>query len=143
MLMKIQWLRRIAVLLALSVLPALLFSCGPKDLPPDDGSPWPAGLDGTFVFGDSSLVFNGDGQTVRLDLETALAERMSLPAGESDGTYVFLFQNKSWRYDFAESLRFMVGETSSSFAVTPGSTTSLAVSFRLGDGETVRFEKQP
>ena len=127
-----------AVLLAV-VLP-LLFGCGSRDLPPDDGTPWPEALSGRFVYEDSALTFTGDGVTVTLSLSETLAEKLGLPAGKTGGSYAFLFRNESWRYDFAETLALTAGDVSARFIMTPGSTTARQVCFNLPDsGEQIRF----
>ncbi len=128
---------------ALSLCSCFGFGGGNGNLPPDDGSPWPEELTGTFVSGENLLAFNGDGQTVVLSLTEELADRMALPAGESEGTYVFLFDSGKWRYDFAEAVRFTVGENSVLCMTVPGSTDGEKGSFLLPDsGEQIWFEKE-
>ncbi len=131
-------------MLACALFLLLLTACGHSgDRPPDDGSPLPENLTGVFVLGDSSLTFNGDGKSVTLDLDRALAERMGLPAGKSEGGYAFLFHNESWRYDLAEALRITVGSTSQRYTAVPGSTDGKTVSFCLpDDGEQIYFARE-
>ncbi len=134
--------KRIGLVLLLTAALLALSACTQRDLPPDNGTPWPENHSGVFVLGESSLTFDGDGKTVKLELDKDLADRMGLPAGKSEGTYVFLFHNGSWRYDLAEALRITVGETSVRFLMTPGSTTAAKVSFRLSDGEQAEFVRE-
>ena len=133
---------RICLVLLLTAALLALSACTQRDLPPDNGTPWPENHSGVYVLGESSLTFDGDGKTVKLDLEKELAGRMGLPAGKSEGTYVFLFHNGSWRYDLAEALRITVGETSVRYVMTPGSTTAAKVGFRLSDGEQIEFVRE-
>lgn len=134
---------RISLVLLLAAALLALSACGPgRDQPPDNGTPWPENHSGVYVLGESSLTFDGDGKTVKLDLDKDLAARMGLPAGKSEGGYAFLFHNESWRYDLAEGLRITVGETSVRYLMTPGSTTAAKVSFRLSDGEQIEFVRE-
>ncbi len=117
-----------------------LYSCG-EDLPPDDGTPEPPTLNGTFVCGDSKLIFNGDGRSVTTEISADFSERSGLPSGISKGTYVFLFHNGEWRYDKAESFRITAGGDSVTFPNALEITCENTVAFRLPDGDTAKFEK--
>ena len=129
--------------LALCALPALLFAaCGAQDRPPDDGTPEPPALNGVYVSGDSALTFNGDGQSVTLDVSDALAEGSGLPAGRHEGSYVFLFHNGSWRRDKAESFRITVDGESYLFRNGLGITDADTVAaYLIEDAEAVCFEQ--
>ena len=134
--------KRICLVLLLTAALLALSACTQRDQPPDNGTPWPENHSGVYVRGESSLTFDGDGKTVKLELDKDLADRMGLPAGKSEGTYVFLFHNGSWRYDLAEALRITVGETSVRYRMTPGSATAAKVGFRLSDGEQIEFVRE-
>ena len=64
------------------------------------------------------LRFFGDGSRIAYDFDEQLAEWTGLPAGEQEGTYVFLSGNLPphgslpVRYDTAHELEITVGETS-------------------------------
>lgn len=134
--------RIIALLLALLLL-AGLAGCV-NDPPPKEDTPEPAPLDGSFVSGDSSLRFNGDGKSVVLELDAALAARSGLPAGTHEGSYVFLLYNGSYRYDKAEYFRIILDGTDYQFRNSIGTTDGDTVAFALADGsESFTFQKQP
>ena len=134
--------KRICLVLLLTAALLALSACAQRDLPPDNGTPWPENHSGVYVLGESSLTFDGGGKTVKLDLDKDLAGRMGLPAGKSEGTYAFLFRNESWRYDLAEAFCITVGETSVRYLMTPGSTTAAKISFRLSDGGQAEFVRE-
>ena len=119
--------RMLLILLLLSAGLVLLFSgCG-RSLPPDDGSPEPPPLSGVFVSPHGTLTFDGDGETVCFSFDEALADAAGLPAGDADGSYVFLFHGGLWRYDFAESFRLSCGEESYLFPNVHGKTNENTV----------------
>ena len=136
-------MKRLPMILCAALLALALVSCA-GDAPPDDGSPAPAPLCGTFVCGGSSLSFDGDGQSVLLNVTHELSEKAGLPAGESEGTYVFLFHNEAWRYDKAEYLRVTVGsesyELQSDFTRTCEDVVALYLS--ADDAEPTLFIKE-
>ena len=130
-----------AAFILLLLLIFLASSCG-RELPPDNGTPAPAALDGVFTSEAGSLTFNGDGRTVILDLDADFAQKAGLPAGWNEGVFVFLFRNEEWRYDLAETVRFTAAGVSRSFANAIGVTGENAVSFVLSEsGERVVFKK--
>ena len=115
-----------------------------QERPPEDGTPEPAALDGTFSGEYGSLSFNGDGTTVTLDLAAAGAEALALPNGKTAANYVFLFHNEQWRYDKAETFRIILADKSLSFRNALGQTDETAVAFyadAAGD-QAVVFRKQ-
>ena len=133
---------RSRVLAAALLLALLLAACGAKDRPPDDGTPEPPALSGVYVSGDSALTFNGDGQSVTLEVSDALAAASGLPAGRHEGTYVFLFHNGSWRRDKAESFRITVDGESYLFRNGLGLTDEDTVAaYLIEDAEAVCFEQ--
>ncbi len=105
-------------------------SCSNDGAPPDDGTPWPDNLNGTFVSEDyGSLTFNGDGSSVVLELTEDGCLLTGLPEGKQECQYVFLFQRGSWRYDKAEDFRIMIGDEKYQFANCIGITASDTVAF--------------
>ena len=133
---------RFHALAAVMLLALLLAACGARDRPPDDGTPEPPALSGVYVSGDSALTFNGDGQSVTLDISDALAEGSGLPAGRHEGTYVFLFHNGSWRRDKAESLRITIDGQAYLFRNGLGLTDEDTVAaYLLEDADAVCFER--
>ncbi len=100
------------------------------DRPPDDSSPSPEAHSGTFVNKDyGSLTFNGDGKSLDLNLTDSMSEITGIPAGEQNGTYVFLFHNESWRYDKAEYFRITVQNKNYRFRNTIGMTSTDTIAF--------------
>lgn len=75
--------------------------CSHRNLPSDPGTPWPDPLTGTFVSGEDTLIFNGDGSSLYWNF----AEELEVVGKQGNGFYLFMFDNKSWRYDAAESFR--------------------------------------
>ena len=69
------------------------------------------------------MTFNGDGSSIILDLEDAFAARVGLPAGRSEGTYVFIQDlpphgHVAVRYDTAHGLDLTIGEGEARLSVT-------------------------
>ncbi len=124
----------------------LLFcaACGAKDLPPDSSLPEPEPHDGVFTSEYGSMTFNGDGESITFDFTPELQEATGLPGGEQNGSYVFLFQHKQWRYDKAERFRIAVSNVSydfiNNFTVTDENTIALQSPFN-GE-ETILFIKE-
>jgi len=154
-------------LLALLLAALLLAGCGggqnPGNAPYEPDTPAPAPHDGVFVSPHGALTFNGDGESLALELDAALADRTGLPAGYCAGTYVFLSgelpPNGSVpvRYDAAHEIRVTVGEQTAVLALglasEDGKTASVGVGvvtaehipllfFEDGKNETVLFEKE-
>ena len=110
--------RAFSILLTLALLCACLCGCVHENKPYDPGTPEPDPHDGLFASEHGSLRFNGDGKTVTLDFDEELANRAGLPAGETEGSYVFLsgdlppHGSVEVRYDTAYELKLSAGETS-------------------------------
>ena len=134
--------RQLCILTLLLVL--LLTACA-HDSPPDSDTPWPDAHDGTFISEYGVLTFNGDGESVTMELSEDFAAATGLPAGRCEGTYVFLFQHGSWRYDKAESFRLCAGEASYEFlndiTQTDGDTIAVLTPF-AGENGWIMFEKE-
>lgn len=137
-----QIFKSLIVLLFCIGLTASLFACGGSDLPPSDASPLPPALDGDFVSEYGTMTFNGDGKSVRFDVFDTWSESSGLPLGKSEGTYVFLFRNEQWRYDFAETFCVTVGDKRYSFQNAAGKTGENTVAIYLSDGKVLSFEKE-
>ena len=110
-----------AILLLLTL--ALCAGCSfpgwePDNMPYEPDTPAPAAHEGIFVSEHGSMAFDGDGEHVAYDFDEALAALTGLPAGEQEGTYVFLsgdlppHGSVPVRYDTAHELRITVGEQS-------------------------------
>ena len=119
----------------------LLLSACAGEKPPEDSSPAPAALSGVFVSESGTLRFNGDGRSIAAEITDDFAAATGLPAGKSEGTYVFLFRNEEWRYDKAETFRIRIGEKNCEFPNMPGQTGENRIVIRA-DGRTVTFTKQ-
>ena len=93
------------------------------DGPPEDfheDEPEPAVHDGTYVNAAyGSLTFNGDGESIAIDITEAFAELTGLPAGTSEGTYEFRLgtapTNPPWRYDYAHEFNIIIGDETKYF----------------------------
>lgn len=109
----------------------LMNGCSYAHMPPDPGTPEPAPHSGMFVSGNDTLWFNGDGRSVRWSFPGPVSKIGRAGSGE----YVFLFRNKRWRYDVAESFRLIDtghGKASCTFLVLqPASETLIPI--RCGD----------
>ena len=173
---KRKWMGRAVVILlfaaALLVLP--LTGCGNgggplehKNMPYEPDTPAPAPHEGTFVSEHGTMIFSGDGKSVVIDFDGALAECLGLPEGEQEAKYVFLsgvlppHGNVPVRYDVAHMIRIVAGEgdenrsadidiglyKDGSFSTGTGCTTSDRITFFMdwkddGDWEAVDFLKQ-
>ena len=119
---------------------AALSACGGNDLPPDDGTPDTVSIYGEYLAEYSRLTFLTD-HVIRLDVSEEFAEKSGLPAGKSNGTYVFLFRNEEWRYDNAETLRITVDGVDYTFRNAVGTTNGKTLAFYLPDGSVISFDK--
>ena len=82
--------KRVLILAALLLLCGCLCGCVHENKPYDPGTPEPDPHDGLFASEHGSLRFNGDGKTVVIDFDEYLAGLTGLPAGEAEGSCVFL-----------------------------------------------------
>ena len=99
----------------LLILSFFLYGCtqnvNPGNYPLEPDGPAPNPHEGIFVSEHGSLIFNGDGESITLKIDSQLEDLFELPAGEYSGTYVFLSgdlpPNGSFpiRYDAAHELR--------------------------------------
>lgn len=101
--------KRMLNLALLFVIAIGLIACG-RDVPPDDETPEPEPHTGVFISEYGTMTFNGDGESILIDFSSELSDAIGLPDGEQNGTYVFLFQHKGWRYDKAERFRITVAD---------------------------------
>ena len=105
--------RVVPILAAMAMLLSLCAACsgGNGNKPYEPDIPVPAPHNGVFSSNHGSLRFNGDGESVTMDLDAYLAGLTGLPEGEHSGTYAFLSgelpPNGSVpvRYDAAHELR--------------------------------------
>ena len=88
---------------------AFLTGCA-NGQPPAADSPEPPALMGKFTSEYGSMTFNGDGESVTVCFEDDFAAEAGFPLGKCEGTYVFKFQQKAYRYDKAEYLSIYIGE---------------------------------
>lgn len=105
--------------LTLGIIAVLCFSaCYNIHRPPISNGPEPPAHDGVFVNDDKSdsLIFNGDGKSVRWVISKELASATNLPQ-KATGTYVFLFWHGQTRYDEAEYLQLTSGDYSYKFRI--------------------------
>ncbi len=131
----------------------LLVGCsltGKKDnYPYEPDSPAPAPHDGVFVSEHGSLRFYGDGERLSYDFDEELASWTGLPAGEQEGTYVFLSGSLPphgsipVRYDTAHELQITVGGQTAvidlGIAADDGSSASSGVGIVTADSVPMLF----
>ncbi|MBR3289466.1 MAG: hypothetical protein IKI63_01660 [Clostridia bacterium] len=132
--------RMLALILCLCMVLCLTAACG-DDRPPAEDSPAPAPHDGVFLSDYGTLTFHGDGKTVQLKVTPAFSTLSGLPAGEYEATYVFLLQNKEWRYDQAETVRFTVEGQSYSFPLAISPTQDDIIALLMPGDITATFIK--
>jgi hypothetical protein len=115
------WWRKTGICLFAAVLLLLsLGACGwePENIPYEPDTPAPEPHTGLFVSEHGTMQFDGDGERVFYEFDEELAELVGLPAGEQEGTYVFLsgdlppHGSMPIRYDVAHEMRIVVGEQS-------------------------------
>ena len=140
--MRTKW-KFVTFVLTAVLLSVLLAGCFSDDSPPDDGTPAPSKLNGVFSSEYGTLEFNGDGRSIKVQINEEFAKLSGLPAGKSEGTYVFLFHNEEYRYDKAEYFRIMIGDQSYQFNNGFGKTGENVIAFSTTDGNSqVVFEKR-
>ncbi len=107
-----------------------LASCRLHDGPPktDHLGPEPDPHDGVFVCGGDTLIFNGDGKTLRWSFSNPYDSL----AVQGKGSYVFLLYNGKYRYDDAEEFSIYDGEKSHKFMTgAPDRNTEDMISFDI------------
>lgn len=89
------------------------------------------------------MTFNGDGESITVCFEDDFAAEAGFPLGEYDGTYVFRFQQKEYRYDKTEYLCIYVGEKEFRFCNNFQETNEdiISVISPVNARETLRFMK--
>lgn len=137
----------------LLLLAALLLCAGcaqtganPENYPYEPDTPPPAAHEGVFTSAHGTMTFSGDGESVVIDFDAALAELTGLPEGVHEGTYVFLSGDLPphgsfpVRYDIAHELQITVGKQSAvidmGLASEDGSSGTVGV-------DTVRPDRIP
>ena len=130
------------LLCAVIALSVLMCGCY-YDGPPKDDTPEPAALDGSYVGDYATLEFNGDGRSITVHAMPGFEKLTGLPEGESGGTYVFIYQNGSYRRDKSEYFRIMIGDETYRFRNDLGVTDEDTVAFYTPDNDSeIIFEKQ-
>ncbi len=123
----------------------LLSACGRTNSPPDSETPEPELLSGDYASEYGTMTFNGDGESIVLDLKPELAETMGLAEGVSEGRYEFLFSGGKYRYDKAETLRVTVGERQYEFLNHHGRASKAVLDLFVptwGEGKDILFERE-
>lgn len=125
----------------------LLCACQRYDGPPKDEGPLPSAHDGTYVSDYGSLRFNGDGESIELEVSDELAQAIGLPRGKISGSYAFLIDNPKglYRYDRASIFRLYIQDTAYELRMPVGVTTEEQIVFYaegLNDGKELRFTRQ-
>ena len=59
------------------------------------------------------MSFNGDGDSIVVDFSEELAKALNIQTGKCEGTYVFLFDHKEWRYDKADTFAITINDNTS------------------------------
>jgi len=113
--MKKKILLIIALLLLCSGCSQTVKNENPGNYPYEPDTPIPAAHNGLFVSEHGTMNFSGDGEKILIDFDAELAARTGLPAGEHEGTYVFLSGNLPpngsfpVRYDIAHEMQITAG----------------------------------
>ncbi|MBQ2658944.1 MAG: hypothetical protein IJF87_10310 [Erysipelotrichaceae bacterium] len=145
------------ILLAVLLLIVLLFYVDRKqreqldNYPYEPDTPAPDPHDGTFVSQHGTMTFNGDGESLVFNFDEELAGLAGLPAGEQNGTYVFLsgdlppHGSVDVRYDIAHEWRISLGDTSVvidlGLASKDGSTAQVGVDMVTDTRIPMLFQK--
>ena len=112
----LRWIL-IAAAAVVLIIGGLLFfnrNSGLDNYPYEPDTPAPDPHNGVFVCEGGTMTFNGDGESIVIDFSEELAGVCNLPAGEHEGSYVFLTGNlpphgsMPIRYDVAHELEITV-----------------------------------
>lgn len=131
------------VLLCLLLLFTAFLSGCSDDGPPAADTPEPPAHNGVFCSEVATLTFNGDGESVTVCFEDGFATEAGFPLGKCEGTYVFKFQQKAYRYDKAECLSIYIGEKEFSLQNIFQETNEnvISVTSPVAANETLQFIK--
>ncbi len=114
------------VLLSVAVLLGLMYCLSEREeeqeqldnYPYEPDTPTLPAHDGIFVSDYGTMTFNGDGETVLLDVGSYFSSITGIPEGKTEAVYVFLSGNLPpngsipIRYDTAHELEIIIGEES-------------------------------
>ncbi len=107
--------KALSILLAITVF--MLAGCRPVEpdnIPYEPDTPAPDPHIGIFDSEYGTMMFNGDGESIVIDFNKELADMTGLPAGETEGKYVFLsgdlppHGSVDVRYDVAHELEITI-----------------------------------
>ena len=132
------------LLLLAALLLCVVCACGSQggeeildNYPYEPDTPAPDAHEGVFVSEHGTMTFPGDGESVVIDFDGALAALTGLPEGEHEASYVFLSGNLPphgsfpVRYDTAHELQLTVDGQSAvidmGLAAEDGSAASVGV----------------
>ncbi len=108
--------------LALATVLLMITGCGgggpsnTANMPYEPDTPAPPNHNGVFVSDHGTMTFNGDGQTVKVEIDDELAGLIGLSTGSFEGSYVFLsgylppVGSVDVRYDVAHELEIRNGD---------------------------------
>ena len=123
------------ILLLLTLCGGYYYFSRPRGLdnyPYEPDTPAPDPHDGTFRSDHGTMIFNGDGESIVLSIDSEFAELTGLPEGDNEGTYVFLsgdlppHGSMPVRYDTAHELMITID----------GENVTLDVGIAAEDGKT-------
>ena len=131
------------ILLISALIIILPFGCGRNDLPPQTDKPEPDTLNGEYVSPHGTFIFNGDGSSIKINIDDALSEMTGLPSGDSQGTYVFLLSNGKYRYDLAEYMQITIGDKTVKLLNAHGETdeSAIVLMISLDNDSFIKFER--
>lgn len=135
---------RIISVIAILATMLMMMSCGYKNGPPGDDAPWPENLDGEFASEYGSMHFTGDGESITVNFSDELSQALGCQTGELEGTYVFLFDHKAWRYDKSDEFDISIGDSAYYFTNVFTQTNEDRIVLSLpefNDNEPIFFEK--
>ncbi len=122
-----------------------LFDTEPENIPYEPNTPAPAPHNGVFVSEHGKIEFGGDGETLRYDLDEELSGWIGLPAGEQEGTYVFLsgdlppHGSMPVRYDTAHEIQITVNGQSATIQLGIAAEDGRTASSGVGTVTTTRI----